>query len=291
MRAPMRAARASAASAWAAVARQPRQPAQARRAPRPACRRRPPAARAASRPRAGSRCPATGSRPGRSSRASPAGRGRRARAGASAAGRRRAPSAPSSQSPAARQLGSSSAASAAVAGRRQHVQEERRRVGRAVVAQLAVGHLEPQVALARDGEPGAHLVDDLARLLVPRDVLARALDRGQRAQRGGRDVGARGQHGQRRDERVAPEQAVVAPRIALALRRAGGIRPAVGGQDLGEAGHVLHCRASLALDGARGQPGHDALLEQQHQDDQRHRDHHGCGRDAAVRRPRARSRP
>ena len=130
-----------------------------------------------------------------------------------------------------------------VVGRRQHVQEERRRVGRAVVAQLAVGHLEPEVALARDGDPRAHLVDDLARLLVPRDVLARALDRGQRAQRGGRHVGARGQHGQRRDERVAPEQAVVAPRIALALRRAGGIRPAVGGQDLGEAGHVLHCWA------------------------------------------------
>src|SRR4051794_2327738 len=42
-------------------------------------------------------------------------------------------------------------------------------------------------------------------------------------------------------------------------------------------------RLDLPLHGTRGEAGHDALLEQQHHEDQRHGDHHGRGRDAAVR--------
>src|SRR4051794_24137888 len=46
---------------------------------------------------------------------------------------------------------------------------------------------------------------------------------------------------------------------------------------------AMSVRLLSALDRARGQAGDDALLEQQDEEDQRDRDHHGRGRDAAER--------
>ena len=61
------------------------------------------------------------------------------------------------------------------------------------------------------------------------------LQRRERAQRRARDVGPRGQHLQRGDQRVAPEQRVVAARVALRHRRRRGVDPALGRQQRVEA--------------------------------------------------------
>src|SRR5213078_1022918 len=72
-------------------------------------------------------------------------------------------------------------------------------------------------------------------LLVPLGVVARALQRCERAQRRAGDVRPLRQHLQRGDQRVAPEQGVEAPRVALLDRRGGRVRPPLLGEDLVEA--------------------------------------------------------
>ena len=105
---------------------------------------------------------------------------------------------------------------AVVAERGEQHEEPRRRVGGAVVANA------PSRTASRASCPAgacAVLVADLARLLLASGSRARPA-RGERAQRRARDVGPRGQHLQRGDQRVAAEQRVVAPGVA-------GLRPAV----------------------------------------------------------------
>ncbi len=74
-------------------------------------------------------------------------------------------------------------------------EEQRRRVDGAVVA------VEP----VRRGLAAPHLVDDLARLGVPRRVVGDRLQRRELAERAARELGPEQQRLQRRDQRVAPE--------------------------------------------------------------------------------------
>ena len=106
---------------------------------------------------------------------------------------------------------------------------------------------------------GAVLVEDLARLLVGLRVVALPLERRERAQRGARDVGARGQHLQRGDQGVAPEQRVVAARVALRHRRRRRVDPAVGREQRVEALDAHDVVDHGALPGAERQRAVDRL--------------------------------
>ena len=149
----------------------------------------------------------------------------------------------------------------AVAGGGEHVEEPRRRVGRAVVAQPTLGPVEAEEAGRAVRRTVADLVDDLARLLVPHRVVLRALQARERAERGARHVRALGQDLQRRDEGVAAEERVEAPRVVRVGRRCRRVRPAVGREDVVEAGdaqrislRIWWTSVSSSAPGARASP-------------------------------------
>ena len=118
---------------------------------------------------------------------------------------------------------------------RRHDQVPRGRVGGAVVVERAVvGPADLQEPL---GGAVAELVADLAGLLERAGVLARALPRRQPRERRASDLGPRGQQLQRGDQRVAPEQRVEAPGVALLDRRGRRVRPALVGQQRVDLSH------------------------------------------------------
>ena len=73
---------------------------------------------------------------------------------------------------------------------------------------------------------GPVLVHDLARLLVGLGVIVAALQRRQRSKRGPSDLGLSLHHLERCDQRVPPEQRVIAPRVLGVDGKRGRVRPA-----------------------------------------------------------------
>jgi hypothetical protein len=83
------------------------------------------------------------------------------------------------------------------------------------------------------------LVHDLPRLLVGLGVVALTLERGQRAQRRAGDPRPVAQELERRDQRVAAEQGVVAARVARLDGRAARVRPALGAEQRVDRGDAV----------------------------------------------------
>ena len=241
--APSRSRSSAASRSQRVVARQPRRARAGPRARRPGCRRRPAATRARCRRGAGSRrCP-------RRRRGSIASRQPcwESAPQVPAAQRTKPPprsSAPSSHSPAARHAPASSSASARSPSAASSDEEPRRRVGRCRSRRTGPRAASPTPRSTSGGAsrnswpilPGSSSVPGCS---------SRPCSARQRAQRRARDVRALGQHLQRADQRVAPEQRVEAARVARLDRRRRGVRPALLGEQLVEPGDAhaqLHAR-------------------------------------------------